>query len=105
MAILRVGVLGAARITPMALIRPARAVSDVVVAAVAAREPARAAAFAAKHGVARAHARVVGEGGELRILNYVAPHVLNRLTVRTAEGTRRERVPGVATYTHQPSRS
>jgi predicted dehydrogenase len=48
---LRVGTLGAARITPRALIAPARLVSDVVVTAVAARDPARARRFAAKHGI------------------------------------------------------
>jgi predicted dehydrogenase len=53
---LRIGVLGAARIAPNALIRPARIVPDVTVAAIAARDPARARAFAAKHGIARAHA-------------------------------------------------
>ncbi|MCW2506330.1 MAG: binding oxidoreductase [Actinomycetia bacterium] len=46
-------------------------------------------------------ARVVGEEGELRILNYLAPQVYHRLTVRTAAGTRRERIPGEATYTYQ----
>jgi len=53
---LRIGTLGAARITPTALIRPARAVEGVEVYAVAARDPARAAAFARKHGIPRAHA-------------------------------------------------
>lgn len=53
MAQLRIGVLGAARITPNALVKPARAVEGVQVAAVAARDPARAAAFAAKHGIPR----------------------------------------------------
>ncbi|MDP2345074.1 MAG: Gfo/Idh/MocA family oxidoreductase [Deltaproteobacteria bacterium] len=53
---LRIGVLGAARIAPMALIRPARQVAGVVVSAVAARDPARAQAFARKHGVAKVHA-------------------------------------------------
>jgi predicted dehydrogenase len=48
---LRIGVLGAARITPAALIRPARAVPDVTVAAVAARDPGRAKAFAATHRI------------------------------------------------------
>jgi predicted dehydrogenase len=48
---LRIGVLGAARITPSALIRPARSVPEVEVAAVAARDPARATAFAAKHRI------------------------------------------------------
>jgi predicted dehydrogenase len=50
---LRIGVLGAARIAPNALIRPARDVDEVTVAAVAARDEARARAFAAKHGIAR----------------------------------------------------
>jgi len=51
---LRVGVLGAARIAPMALIRPARRHPGVQVSAVAARDPGRARAFARKHGIARA---------------------------------------------------
>jgi predicted dehydrogenase len=53
MTALRIGVLGAARIAPTALIRPARLVDGVVVAAVAARDPARARAFAARHGIGR----------------------------------------------------
>ena len=52
---LRIGVLGAARITPMALIRPAREVPEVEVTAVAARDTARAEKFAAKHGITRVH--------------------------------------------------
>jgi predicted dehydrogenase len=52
---LRIGVLGAARIAPSALIKPAKDNADVVVAAVAARDGSRAAAFAAKHGIARVH--------------------------------------------------
>ena len=52
---LRIGVLGAARITPSALIKPAKDNADVVVAAVAARDGSRARAFAAKHGIARVH--------------------------------------------------
>jgi predicted dehydrogenase len=52
---LRIGILGAARIAPMALIRPARQVPGVEVAAVAARDPERARRFAARHGVPRAH--------------------------------------------------
>lgn len=52
---LRIGILGAARIAPMALIRPARAVRDVSVTSVAARDPTRAQAFAAKHGIPRVH--------------------------------------------------
>ncbi|MGI5132138.1 Gfo/Idh/MocA family protein [Pseudonocardia sp. CA-107938] len=52
---LRIGVLGAARIAPTALIRPARVVPDVEVVAVAARDRDRAAAFAAKHGIPTVH--------------------------------------------------
>ncbi len=50
---IRIGVLGAARITPVALIRPAHHVAEAEVVAVAARDHSRATAFAAKHGVAR----------------------------------------------------
>jgi predicted dehydrogenase len=52
---LRIGVLGAARIAPMALVRPARSLAEVEVVAVAARDPARARKFAAKHGIPRVH--------------------------------------------------
>ncbi len=52
---LRIGLLGAARIAPMALIKPAKGSAEVVVAAVAARDTWRAKAFAAKHDIARVH--------------------------------------------------
>jgi predicted dehydrogenase len=52
---LRLGVLGAAKITPMALVRPARKVPEVTIAAVAARDPARAEAFARRHGIPKVH--------------------------------------------------
>jgi predicted dehydrogenase len=51
----QIGVLGAARIAPVALIKPAKENPDVVVAAVAARDASRARAFATKHGIARVH--------------------------------------------------
>src|ERR1035437_4450120 len=53
MARLRIGILGAAKIAPGALVRPARAVADVDVVSVAARDPRRARAFADKHGIGR----------------------------------------------------
>lgn len=56
MPALRIGVLGAARIAPPALIRPARTVPGVSVAAIAARDPARAKEFAEKHGIETVHA-------------------------------------------------
>ncbi|MFT3889786.1 MAG: Gfo/Idh/MocA family oxidoreductase [Arachnia sp.] len=49
------GVLGAAGITPTALIDPARENPDVEVLAVAARDRARAEEFAAQHKIARVH--------------------------------------------------
>src|SRR5215468_9851466 len=52
---LRLGILGAARIAPMALVAPARRVGDAVVTAVAARDAARASAFAARHRIPRVH--------------------------------------------------
>jgi predicted dehydrogenase len=52
---LRIGILGAAKITPMALVRPARSVPEVVLAGVAARQPQRGGDFAIKHHVERAY--------------------------------------------------
>jgi predicted dehydrogenase len=51
MSPVRFGILGAARIAPAALVRPARAVADAEVVVVAARDRSRAEAFATKHGV------------------------------------------------------
>ena len=56
MSDLRFGIIGAARIAPMALIRPARRVPGATVAAIAARDRSRAEAFATKHGIPRVHA-------------------------------------------------
>jgi len=55
MAPLRIGILGAARIAPAALIKPARLVDDVTVTAVAARDKEKADKFASKHGIGRVH--------------------------------------------------
>lgn len=52
---LRIGILGAARIAPMALVRPARQVPGVVISAVAARDVSRAGKFAIKHGIQKVH--------------------------------------------------
>jgi predicted dehydrogenase len=52
---LRIGILGAARIAPNALIKPAKDNGEVVVAAIAARDRARATEFAAKHGIPTVH--------------------------------------------------
>jgi predicted dehydrogenase len=52
---LRIGTLGAAKITPNALVKPAADLPEVEVVAVAARDRARAEKFAAKHGIATVH--------------------------------------------------
>jgi predicted dehydrogenase len=53
--VLRIGVLGAARATPDALLEPARRLPDVEVTAVAARDPERARRFARRHRIPRVH--------------------------------------------------
>ena len=50
---LRIGVLGAARITPIALVKPARRTGRAQVTAVAARDRGRASEFARKQGIPR----------------------------------------------------
>ena len=52
---IRLGILGAARIAPLAVIRPAAGSVETEVVAVAARDAARANRFAAKYGIARAY--------------------------------------------------
>ncbi|HSO95739.1 MAG TPA: Gfo/Idh/MocA family oxidoreductase [Acidimicrobiia bacterium] len=52
---LRIGTLGAARITPAALIKPAGRIPEVEVVAVAARDRARAEQFARKHTIPTVH--------------------------------------------------
>ena len=51
----RIGVLGAARIAPNALITPARDNAEAEVVAVAARDRDRASAYAQKHGIGKVH--------------------------------------------------
>ena len=53
---LRIGILGAARIAPTALIKPSKENPEVVVAAVAARDASRARAFATRHTIPKVHA-------------------------------------------------
>jgi predicted dehydrogenase len=53
--LIRVGVLGAAAITPAAMLAPVAATDNVDVVAVAARDPAKAQSFARKHRISVAH--------------------------------------------------
>jgi predicted dehydrogenase len=52
---LRLGILGTARVTEYALLRPARSDSGVEIVAIASRNPDRARAFASRHGIPRAY--------------------------------------------------
>lgn len=48
---MRIGILGAAKIAPTAMILPAQTTGVAIVTAIAARDPARARAFADQHGI------------------------------------------------------
>ncbi|KAF8262004.1 NAD(P)-binding protein [Lactarius quietus] len=63
---LRFGILGAARIAPIALILPVKSHPDAVVTAVAARDQGRADAFAKKHGISKAYG---GSGAYQKLLD------------------------------------
>jgi predicted dehydrogenase len=52
---LRIGILGAARIAPAAIVKPARKVGEATIGAVAARDRSRAEEFAKKHAVPKVH--------------------------------------------------
>ena len=52
---LRIGTLGAAKITPMALLKPAKKVPEVAIAGIAARDRARAEKVASKHDIAHVY--------------------------------------------------
>ena len=45
---------------------------------------------------------MVGDQGELRVLNPVTPQFFHRLSVRSADGKRVERFPRRASYAYQP---
>src|SRR5262245_28213298 len=53
---LRIGILGAARIAPRAILAPARATGLAAVTAIAARDPTRAHEFATRHQIPHVHA-------------------------------------------------
>ena len=85
---LRIGILGAARIAPQALIRPARVVAEAEVVAVAARDEARAQRFAQKHGIPRVHGsyKALLEDPEIDAVYNPLPNALHcEWTVRALE--------------------
>lgn len=85
---LRIGTLGAARITPNALMYPARQVPSVEIAAIAARDPAKAQAFAAKHGIPQIHASyqaLLADPNIDAIYNPLPNHLHGEWTIRALE--------------------
>ncbi|MEO0425548.1 MAG: Gfo/Idh/MocA family oxidoreductase [Pseudomonadota bacterium] len=74
---LRIGLLGASRIAPEAILTPAATMDDVVVTRVAARAPTRAEQFAAEHGLAgieRDYAALVRSEHVDLVYNGLPPH-------------------------------
>lgn len=55
MEMVRIGLIGAARVAPYAIIAPARSVPGAHLTAIAARDLNRASTFAARHGIATVH--------------------------------------------------
>jgi predicted dehydrogenase len=45
--------------------------------------------------------RVTGDGGSIKVINFAAPQLFHRMTVRTGDEVRREKIAGRATYTYQ----
>lgn len=86
--LLRIGTLGAARITPRALIDPARQVGLVAVMAIAARDPAKARAFADKQGIPQVHdsyAALLADPTIDAIYNPLPNHLHAEWTIRALE--------------------
>ena len=74
---IRIGILGAAKIAPKAVIRPALKREDCRIVAVAARDPARGAAYAAEHGiphVADSYEALIARSDVDLVYNALPPH-------------------------------
>ncbi len=78
---LRIGILGAARITSLSLVEPARTTGHRLVA-VAARSAERAAAFAEEHGIERVHDTYADVLADPEVEAVYNPHEDDTLTWR-----------------------
>lgn len=83
---LRVGILAAARIAHAAMIAPARLVPGVTVTAIAARDPARARAFADEHGVPNVAAdyEALTQRDDVDLVYVASPPALHAVHARLA---------------------
>ncbi|CAD6557752.1 Gfo/Idh/MocA family protein [Paraburkholderia sabiae] len=85
---LKFGILGAARIVPWALLEPATRRNDVNIAAVAARRPGVAAAFAQAHGIARSYdsyEALLDDSSIDVIYNPLPPHLHAEFSIKALE--------------------
>jgi len=86
---IRIGILGCARIAPTAMIRPSLSLpGEVGVAGIASRDPGRARAFAAEHGIPRSYAsyEALLEDPDLDVVYIpLANHLHTEWIVRAAE--------------------
>ena len=85
---IRIGILGAAKIAPPALIAPARKRDDCAVVCVAARDGERASAYAAEHDIPKSlgsYDALIAHPGIDLIYNALPPHLHARLTIAALE--------------------
>ncbi len=79
---------GAARIAPPAIINPARTHPEFIIAAVAARDQAKAEAFARKHGIEKVYSGATGYQGAFS-LRY-NPRLTQKMIVYVCRHARRQ---------------
>ncbi len=85
---IRIGILGAAKIAPKAVILPARNNPEFTVVAVAARDPARAQSFASAHGIphmAADYAGLIGRADIDLVYNALPPSAHAEWTIKALE--------------------
>jgi predicted dehydrogenase len=83
-----VGIMGAARVAPMAMVEPVARRGDVKVVAVAAKRAGSAAAFAAKHGIATAYdsyEALIADPSIDVVYNALPPHLHAELSIMALE--------------------